>query len=114
MAWIPGAGVLVLLLAVIARARRPEVGLYKAMGASSVDMVMLAFVETTLLVGGASTLGTLWACCVHQSTSTHHVDLTEMAFGLRAASTVALLTIATAPLTWIAQGRAPLADQLRD
>jgi hypothetical protein len=106
--------VLVLLLAVIARARRPEVGLYTAMGASSVDMVMLAFVETTLLVGGASTLGALWACCVHQSTSTHHVDLTEMAFGLRAAGTVALLTVVTAPLTWIAQGRAPIAAQLRD
>jgi hypothetical protein len=114
MAWLPGAGVLVLLLAVVARARRPEAGLYKVMGATSVDMAMLAFVETTLLVVAASALGAIWASCVHQSTSTHGVEFTEMAFGLRAACTVAMLTVAVAPLTWIALGREPIAAQLKD
>ena len=103
-----------LLLAVVARSRRIEIGIYRAHGASTLDIAGLAVVEMWVIIGASVALGCLWAMGFHLAILHHHADMAELAFGVRAAIVEAGVVIATTPVVWLSLGRDSIASQLRD
>lgn len=108
-----GGLTLVLLLAVVARSRRAEAGLYRAIGAGTCDMMVMAFIEASLLVMPMVALGALWACAFHVAATTRDVRIDELLVAVRAAAQMGSLVVAIGPLPWLVYGRGAISAQLR-
>lgn len=114
LAWLPAGVVIALLLAMVARSRWAEAGLYRVMGASSTDIVVMAAIEAWLVLLPANVLGTLWSVAGHLAVAEHHVSLDEIGFAIRATARATILAATLGPLAWIAYGRDSIAAQLKE
>jgi len=113
-AWLP-AGLLLAVIAWLATwFRRSHIGLYRAVGTTPTQLLILGAIETVtpLVVGAAA--GFAWATASWVAAHTGYPTTDQLTIALRTTASVVLLTAATAPLLWPITARQSIAQQLKD
>lgn len=114
LAWLPAAMVLALVLVVVARSRRAEIGLYRAVGAGLTDCVLLIGFETALLVVGGATYGLVLAAATAAATASNDVPADQFAFGVVASARLVAATLLLGSSAALLFSRDSIAAQLKD
>ncbi len=111
--WFPGGALLALILWIGVWFRRSELGLYRSLGMSTLDLYRLGWIETAVVAAAGSIVGVLWGAAVGVRLF-DSLRLDQTVIGLLTASSGVAFALIAGPFAYALLSRSHIATLLKE